>query len=191
MEQSILASLQGLEGKVKATNKNAGLTFEFGGTINIQRGNFSKDISFYAKVYETKHKGVLGLDDWDVHDTYNYNLNGLPIDNVTAFKTKLSDWGLSGVANKLTFSNEEERQAICMAMLEDETLKKIFGNDFKVLELLSTEEKNQRDLKYVVENFESCVANFKQQVARNFGIAVENETPTLKDFKKKLAEVSK
>jgi hypothetical protein len=191
MEQSILASLQGLEGEVKGTPKSAYTTLEYGGCIKIERGNFSMEISFYAKVYETKHKGVISIDDWDCHECDNHNLNGLPIDNISAFKTKLNEWGLSGVSHKLNFSSEDEKRAIAMTMLEDETLKKMFGKKFKVWDLLSVDEQKLLDLQYVIANFKGCGEHIRQEVAKHYKIGVQPITPTLEEFELKLAELSK
>jgi hypothetical protein len=191
MENNILASLQGLDGEVKGTNVSAGLCFEFSGCVKLERGNFSMQVSFYAKVYETKHKGIIGIDDWDVHDTHDYNLNGLPIDNLSAFKSKLNEWGLSGVSHKLQFSSEEEKRAIGMVMLEDENLKKIFGKKFKVWSLLSVDEQKLLDLQYVIANFKGCGEHIRNEVARHYKIGVQPITPTLEEFELKLAELSK
>jgi hypothetical protein len=192
MEQNILESLKGLEGKVKGTPKSAYTTLEYGGCIKIERGNFSMEIDFYAKLSETKHKGIISIDDWDVHDSDEYNLNGLPIDNISAFKTKLNEWGLSGIGNKLQFSSEEQKRAIAMAMLEDETLKKMFGKKFKVWNLLSVDEQKLLDLQYVVANFKDCGEHIRNEVAKHYKIGeVPQTTPTLEEFELKLAELSK
>lgn len=192
MEQNILASLQGLDGQVKGTNVSAGLCFDFSGTIKIERGCFSMQISFYSKVYETKHKGIVSIDDWDVHDSHDYNLNGLPIDNLSAFKSKLTEWGVGSIGNKLQFSSAEEKQAIGMAMLDDENLKKLFGKKFKIWDLLSTDEQKLLDLQYVVANYKACGDHLKQQVATHYKIGVQpTPTPTLEEFELKLAELSK
>jgi hypothetical protein len=192
MEQNILASLQGLDGQVKGTNVSAGLCFDFSGTIKIERGCFSMQISFYSKVYETKHKGVVSIDDWEVHDSHDYNLNGLPIDNLSAFKSKLTEWGVGSIGNKLQFSSAEEKQAIGMAMLEDENLKKLFGKKFKIWDLLSVDEQKLLELQYVVANFKECGDYIKQEVAKHYKIGeVPSNVPTLDEYQLKLAELSK
>ena len=196
MEQTILESLKGLEGGVvKGTNTSGYVNVEFSGSIKIERGSFSMSISFYAKVYETKHKGIVSIDDWDVHDTDDYNLNGLPIDNITAFKSKLTDWGVGSLGNKLKFSTEEEKRAIGMAMLESEELKKFYGKKFKVWSLLSVDEQKLLELQYVIANFKDCGDHMINEVAKYYKIGelvgVSPKIPTLEEFELKLAELSK
>ena len=192
MEQNILNALQNLEGEVKATNLTSGLSFEFGGEVKIERGAFSMEINFYAKLYETKHKGIISLDDWDVNDTYCHNLNGLPIDNISAFKQKLNEWGLGSVSNKLDFSTQEQRQAICMAIQQSDDVKRVFGKKVKVWDLLSVDEQKLLELQYIVENFKSCGDHLKKEVAKHYKIGEQpQENPTLDQFQEKLAELSK
>ena len=190
MEQGIFESLKHLEGEIKATNLTSGLSFEFGGDVKIERGVFSAELSFYAKVYETKHKGVISLDDWDVHNTENFNLNGLVIPNISAFRTKVSEWGLS--TDKLQFSTQEEKIAICMAMVQNDDVKRVFGKKVKVWELLSVDEQKLLELQYVVENFKGCGDHLKKEVAKHYKIGEQpQENPTLDQFQEKLAELSK
>ena len=194
MEQTILESLKGLEGSVvKGTNASAYLTFDFSGSVKIERGAFSMLIHFYSKLSETKHKGVISIDDWDVNDTEDYNLNGLPIDNITSFKAKLTDWGVGSLGNKLQFTSEEEKRAICMAILENEELKKIFGKKFKVWDILSVDERMLLDLQYVVDNFKSCGDHLKGLVYKHYKIieVKENTYPTLEEYQAKLVELTK
>ena len=190
MEQGIFESLKNLEGEIKATNLTSGLSFEFGGDVKIERGVFSMNFSFYAKVYETKHKGVISLDDWDVHDTHSYNINGLAIKEISVFRTMVSQWGLS--TDKLQFTSAEERQAICLAMLQSDDVKRVFGKKVKVWDLLSVDEQKLLDLQYIVENFKNCGDHLKNEVAKHYKIGEQPQTtPTLEEYQAKLAELSK
>lgn len=193
MEQTILESLKGLNGGVvKGTNHSAYLTFNFSGSVKIERGGFSMLIHFNTNLCESRHKGVISFNDWDIHDTEDYNLNGLPIDNITAFKQKLVDWGVGSLGNNLKFTFEEEKTAICMAILENEELKKIFGKKFKVWDILSIDEQKLLDLKFVVENFKSCGDYIRNEVAKHYKLVEQPEIkPTLEEFELKLAELSK
>ena len=79
-----------------------------------------------------------------------------------------------------------------MAMVEDETLKKVFGKKFKVWELLSVDEQKLLELQYVVENFKSCGDHIKNIVATHYKIGEQpTPKPTLEEFELKLAELSK
>jgi hypothetical protein len=191
MENNFFENLKGLNCDAKSTNVSAYLSFNFDGCIKLERGVFSLQISFYARIYETKHKGVIGIDDWDVHDTSDYMFDGLGT-NITKLKEQIANWSFESVIKKLDFTNEEQKRAICMAMLEDETLKKVFGKKFKVWELLSVDEQKLLDLQLVVEKFESIGEHLKQQVATHYKIGVQpTPTPTLEEFELKLAELSK
>ena len=194
MEQTILESLKGLNGSaVKGTSHSAYLTFNFSGSVKIERGGFSMLIHFNSNLCETKHKGVVSFDDWDIHDTEDYNLNGLPIDNITAFKQKLVDWGVGSLGNKLQFTSEEEKTAICMAILENEELKKVFGKKFKVWDNLSIDERMLLDLQYVVDNFKNCGDHLKGVVSKHYKVieVKENTYPTLEEYQAKLVELTK
>jgi hypothetical protein len=194
MEHTILESLKGLEGSVvKGTNASAYLTFDFSGSVKIERGAFSMLIHFYSRLSESKHKGVISIDDWDVNDTEDYNLNGLPIDNITSFKAKLTDWGVGSLGNKLQFTSDEEKTAICMAILENEELKKIFGKKFKIWDILSIDERMLLDLQYVVDNFKSCGDYLKGLVFKHYKIieVKDNTYPTLEEYQAKLVELTK
>lgn len=188
MEQNIFEVLQGLEGEVKVGKASTYLTHDFSGSINIKRGNFSMDINFSARVGETKHKGIVIIDDWDVHDSENYNLNGLPIDSLSSFRTKLTEWGFGNVGKKLEFTNEEQKRAIAMAMLESEELKKIYGKKFNVMTLLSVDEQMLLELNYLIVRFNDCGAHIKNVVNKHYGLG---EGTTLEQYKEKLAELTK
>jgi hypothetical protein len=188
MEQNIFEVLQGLEGEVKVGKASTYLTHDFSGSINIKRGNFSMDINFSARVGETKHKGIVIIDDWDVHDSDNYNLNGLPIDSLSSFRAKLTEWGFGNVGKKLEFTNEEQKRAIAMAMVESEELKKIYGKKFNVMTLLSVDEQMLLELNYLIVRFNDCGAHIKNVVNKHYGLGEET---TLEQYKEKLAELTK
>lgn len=194
MENNFLENLKGLNCDAKSTNVSAYLSFNFDGCIKLERGVFSLQISFYAKIYETKHKGVISIDDWDVHDTSDYMFDGLAT-NITKLREQITQWGFESVCEKLKFTSAEEKTAIAMAMLEDETLKKVFGKKFKVWDLLSVDEQKLLELQYVVENFKGCGDHLKNEVAKHYKIGelvgVSPKIPTLEEYQAKLAELSK
>jgi hypothetical protein len=191
MEQNVFESLKGLEGEVKATSRSTYTQIEFGGSVKIERGNFSMVICFYARLSESRHKGIVSIDDWDVNDTEDFIFNGLPLDSVTNLKNQITQWGFEGMAKKLDFTNQEQKTAICMAMLESDDLKKMYGKKFKVWDLLSVDEQRLLDLQFVVENYKGCGEHIKNQVATHYKIGVQPTTPTLEEFELKLAELSK
>jgi hypothetical protein len=192
MEQNVFESLKGLEGEVKATSRSTYTQIEFSGSVKIERGNFSMVICFFARLSETKHKGIVSIDDWDVNDTEDFIFNGLPLDSVTNLKNQIIQWGFESMAKKLDFTNQEQKTAICMAMLESDDLKKMYGENFKVWELLSVDEQRLLDLQFIVENFKGCGEHIKQQVATHYKIGVQpTPTPTLEEFELKLAELTK
>jgi hypothetical protein len=191
MEQNVFESLKGLEGEVKATSRSTYTQIEFGGSVKIERGNFSMVICFYARLSESRHKGIVSIDDWDVNDTEDFIFNGLPLDSVTNLKNQITQWGFESMAKKLDFTNQEQKTAICMAMLESDDLKKMYGKKFKVWDLLSVDEQRLLDLQFVVENYKGCGEHIKNQVATHYKIGVQPTTPTLEEFELKLAELSK
>ena len=192
MELGILQSLKGLKGEVKATSRSTYTQIEFSGSVKIERGNFSMVLCFFARLSETKHKGIVSIDDWDVNDTQDFIFNGLPLDSVTNLKNQITQWGFSSMANKLDFTNEEQKRAICLSMLESDDLKKMYGKKFKVWELLSVDEQRLLDLQFVVENFKGCGDHIKNIVATHYKIGEQpTPKPTLEEFELKLAELSK
>jgi hypothetical protein len=192
MELGILQSLKGLKGEVKATSRSTYTQIEFSGSVKIERGNFSMVICFFARLSESKHKGIISIDDWDVNDTEDLIFDGLEVDELHKLKKQIEDLGFGKMGNKLDFTNQEQKTAICMAMLESDDLKKMYGENFKVWELLSVDEQRLLDLQFVVENFKGCGEHIKQQVATHYKIGVQpTPTPTLEEFELKLAELSK
>ncbi len=189
----LLNALKGAEGDVIAINDSTSVSFEFGGSIIMKRGTFSQRIHFWARVSETRHKGVISIDDWDSNEISDIKLDGLPIDEVYKTKQKVEELGMTTLANRMEFSGTEQKIAICQCMLRDEQLKLLYGKDFNVWELLSDDEKKVFDLKYVVENYDNASVHTKLELAKHFGLIEisNNNVPTLKEFKKKLSEVSK
>jgi len=193
MENTLLNALKGAQGDVVAENHSTSVTFEFGGSIIMKRGTFEQRLYFYARVSETRHKGVISLDGWDSNEISDTKLDGLPIDDVYKTKQYVEGLGMTTLANRMEFSGTEQKIAICQCMLRDEQLKLLYGKDFKVWDILSDDEKKVYDLKFVVENYDTASSHTKLEVAKHFGLIeiIDNKVPTLKEFKKKLSEVSK
>jgi hypothetical protein len=189
MENTLLEALKGVNGNIVAESHSTDLTFEFGGSIVVKRGTFEQKIYFYAHINESRHKGVIQINDWDVNDVTDVKLGDLPIDNLDAFKQKLKEWGLSSLANNLDITTENQKIAISQCLLQDKQLKLLFGKNFKVWELLSVEEQKLLELKFVIEKFNPSGNHLQTEVARYYKINEINTT--LDDFKTKLAELAK
>jgi hypothetical protein len=143
MENTLLNALKGVQGDVVAENHLTNLSFEFGGSIIMKRGTFEQRIYFYARVRETRNKGVFSIDDWEVTDVTDIKLDGLPISDLSKTKQYVENLGMKSLADRLGFTSEEEKIAICQCMLQDKQLKLLYGKDFKVWHLLSDDEKKK------------------------------------------------
>jgi hypothetical protein len=191
MEQTILETLKGIDGTLKAKAHNVNLLFNFGGSAEVERGTFKLNIEFTSTFYETKHKDVIKLDDYDVFNSYDYSLNGLQIDNIVVFKDKLKSWGLNSICEKLTLKAQDELIIIGNILFNDESVKKMFSKNLKVWDILTKEEQMLLELKYIVSNFNESLIDEKIEVAKHYGIVGDNLTTSVKAFKVKLAELTK
>jgi hypothetical protein len=169
----------------------------------MKRGNFSIDLDYYARLYERsindKTKIVIAIDDWEIQDRTNAMLGDLPIDNVGSLQTQLRNSGLSTLANKIGFNDDEEKQALCEVIKNHKYFKPIFGKNVILWESLTKDEQKLMELKYVCENYETCGDYYKKEVGAFYGINKDPNDennhdiviPSLEVCQAKLEELSK
>jgi len=203
--ENILGGLKVLEGKTETKSITEGVSTELSGKFTMKRGNFSIDLDYYARLYERglndKTKIVIAIDDWDIQDKTNAMLGDLPIDNgkVSSLQNELKNIGLSTLANKIGFNDDEEKQALCEVIKNHKYFKLIFGKNAILWESLTKDEQKLMELKYVCENYETCGEYYKKEVGAFYGIDkdpndennYDKVIPTLEVCQQKLAELSK
>jgi len=201
--ENILGGLKVLEGKTETKSIIEGVSTELTGKFTMKRGNFSIDLTYYARLYEKslndKTKIVIAIDDWEIQDSTNAMLGDLPIDNVGSLHSQLQNSGLSTLANKIGFNSDEEKQALCEVIKNHKYFKVIFGKNAILWESLTKDEQKLMELKYVCENYETCGDFYKKEIGAFYGINKDPNDennydiviPTLEICQQKLAELSK
>lgn len=152
--KNFLSNFANPNAEVKSNNANLSVSPEFYGTIDIIKGALTMKIHFYARMYKTKYENYISLDDWDINDTTDISFSGVPIDNIVALKTMMTNSGLNSVAIGLEIDNEKIKEQICIQLEQSKTFKDIFGKNAKMFCILSDEEKSKVKLKFAIVNFD-------------------------------------
>ena len=129
--KNFLSNFANPNAEVKSNNANLCVSPEFYGTIDIIKGALTMKIHFYARMYKTKYENYISLDDWDINDTTDISFSGVPIDNIVALKTMMTNSGLNSVAIGLEIDNEKIKEQICIQLEQSKTFKDIFGKNAK------------------------------------------------------------
>lgn len=200
--ENILSGLKVVQGEIKSNSVNEGSQIELNGTFTLERGNFKQEYNYYGRMFETKHKNIIDVDDWNIDEEYNkVSIGDLPIDDLHKLKKTLNDSGLTTLSNSLGFSNEEQNQGMFQVMQNHKFFISHFGKKAKLWRLFSKDEQMLLDLQFVIEKFDSCGNYIKENVGKHYGIDTEVDPndadnyikviPTLEVFQLKLAELSK
>ena len=173
--QSLLANgLKIVQGEIKVEPIKEGFSLELHGKFKMTRGEFQQEVSYYGRMYITRHDdNLIGVDDWEVQEIQNVKLGELPIDNISAFKTKLNESGLSTLSNSLGFNDEEETKAVFNAIQNHKEFKKAYGKKAILWNGLSKDEQKIYDLKYLCKEYDTCGDHFKKEVGAFYGIDTE------------------
>jgi hypothetical protein len=168
--ENLLNGLKIVQGEIKTNVVSETFSLELSGTFTMQRGNFKVDLSYYGRMYKTRHENFIGIDDWEIQDQSNIMIGDLPIDSITQLRTKLIESGLSTLANSIGFTVKEEENTLFEVIQNHSYFKKMYGKNAKLWKLLSEDEQMLLDLKYVCNNFETCGNHLKELVSAFYGI---------------------
>jgi hypothetical protein len=152
--ENFLSNFANTNTEVKSSNANLSVYPEFSGEIDITKGALTMTIHFYARVYKMKYDNCISLDHWDIDDTTDISFGGMPIDNIVALKTTMTNSGLTTVANGLDITNDDYKREICIQLEQYKMFKDIFGKKARLFPLLSKEEKTQAALKFAIDNYD-------------------------------------
>lgn len=157
--ENFLSNFSNENAEVTSNNANLSATPEFYGTIDISKGALTMKIHFYARVYKMRYENYIELDDWDISDTSDISFSGMPIDNLNALRTTLTNSGLTTVANGLDITNDDHKREICIQLEQYKMFKDIFGKKARLFPLLSKEEKTKVKLKFAIDNYDKMTIN--------------------------------
>lgn len=201
--QSLLANgLKIVQGEIKVEPITEGFSLELHGKFKMQRGEFQQEVSYYGRMYTTRHEeNLIGIDDWEIQEIRNVKLGELPIDDISAFKIKLNESGLSTLSNSLGFNDEEETQAVFNVIQNHKDFKKAYGKKAILWNALSKDEQKIHDLRFLCKTYDTCGDNMKKEIGAFYGIDTELDPndadnyikviPSLAVFLAKLNELTK
>lgn len=134
-------------------------SFNTGGTVTIQKGKLSIDVSFYANLYESQLRNTVDFEEFEITDYLNVTLGGIPIDNIDVFLASLRRDGMTTIANKLTLSDIDIKIEISKKLEEDKVFKAVFGKKTIVLSRFTNTEKENYYVQYAIDNYSSELFN--------------------------------
>lgn len=86
----------------------------------------------------------------------------MPIDNLSALKTTLTNSGLTTIANGLEISNDELEKEICIQLEQYKMFKNIFGKKARMFATLSDADKKKAMIKFAIDKYERMTPNSEE-----------------------------
>ena len=174
MTNNLFNGLQVVSGEVKAelVKDSVDIEVSFRGEVTLTKGNFEQTQNYYFNRCETNRYGYVDCDDWDIEEGYT-KLGGLPIDSLQQLKSTLQSSGLTTLAASLDFDETERRKSVFLAIENSKGFKKQFGKNAKVWKVLNNDEQKMVQLRYVIDNYNTCGDHFKKEVGAFYGIDTE------------------
>lgn len=182
--ENFLSNFANTNTQVQSNNANLSVSPEFHGTIDISKGALTMKIYFYARMYKMKYDNCVSLDDWDINDTSDISFAGMPIDNLSALKTMLTNSGLTTVANELVISNDDYKKEICNQIENNKAFKYLFGKKAIFFSNLTKIERDKIMLRFAIDNYGNDKVNISSEL-NSFLVKGENDTkvqPTLEQL---------
>jgi hypothetical protein len=192
--ENLFNNLQEPTGDIKVITEKEWLSLNLGGTIVLQKGNFSQSFTYWGTVSEmdfTDNNYVTIEDyDWDTHTTM---LGNLKIDSISKLKTTLESSGLNTLSDSLNFDTEEIKKAIFSIIPNSKIVKNVFGKNFILWESLTDNERKIIRVKDAIKNYDKYFTNnpykLKNLIVKEDG-KLNNETiPTIEQLNERLNDL--
>jgi hypothetical protein len=151
--KSILKQFENKNQKIKSSNFNPSFSFSLYGNFDIQKGSLKQTINFYANLHELKYKGFIDVDDWDVNEITNTEFSGIKVDSLSKLIESLKNSGLTSLAEGLDISDDEILVELSKQIEINDTFKRMYGNDIKLFNTLTKDEKEIIKIQYVIDNY--------------------------------------
>ena len=160
--------------KVSSKEFTAYPTVNFHGEITLIRGGLEQEVSYTSGLYEMNIKGYVSIEDWDIQEELSNSFNGLPIDDLHAFKNTLKESGLQTLSDSLTIPNTDMTQQLALQLMSTSIFKKVFGKNTIIFDSLSDDEKKIVNLTHYLaeDRFEKLTAS--SYILKDYVIPDEN-----------------
>jgi hypothetical protein len=151
--ESILKQFENKNQEIKSSNLKSGFSFSLHGSFDIQKGSLKQTINFYANLYESRHKGFIIVDDWDINERLNTEFSGIKVDDLDKLIESLKNSGLKSLAEGLRISNDEILVELSKQIECSDIFNRMYGDDFKMLDALSKEDIEIVKIQSVIDNY--------------------------------------
>jgi hypothetical protein len=151
--ESILKQFENKNQEIKSSNLKSGFSFSLHGSFDIQKGSLKQTIDFYANLYESRYKGFIVVDDWDINERSNTEFSGIKVDDLDKLIESLKNSGLKSLAEGLRISNDEILVELSKQIECSDIFKRMYGDDFKMLDALSKEDREIVKIQNVIDNY--------------------------------------
>ena len=176
-----------IDTEIKSKLVNSYYDVNLSGTTEVTKGDISWSIAYYARVDTMQYPNCINLWDLDFQEE-TMKIGNVPIDDVNQFIHTLQNSGLTTASKQFEITFEEKKKAVLESLKEEPMLKKIFGEDFILFDLLPCNRKRMIELEFICNSFDNCGESFRKQVYEYFVeiLKWDNEkefVPTLDVFK--------
>ena len=187
MEQ-IFSGLKAVSGKTKVEVTEENICPELYGKFTLTKGTFKQTFSYWAKVYQCPTLEKVAYTDEYEHDLRTTLISDCPIDSISNLTEMLRNSGMSTVANTLSFSDDEVRDAVYNIIQKHKMFKEIYGKDAKLRELIPENDYLKMLLADVIQNYDIRTKHEKCNYLFGFDSAIGEPTlePTLEQLIEKL-----
>jgi hypothetical protein len=192
--ENLFNNLQAPTGDIKVITEKEWLTLNLGGTIKLQKGNFSQSFTYWGNVSEMNFNNTnyITMEEWD-WDTHTTMLGNLKIDSISKLRTTLENSGLKTLSDSLDFSTEEIQKAIFSIVPNSNIVKNVFGENFILWESLTDNERKIIKVKDAIENYNDYFVNtpykLKYLILKEDGKLNGETIPTIDQLNERLNDL--
>jgi len=148
-------------------------SIELSGTFTMTKGSFQQEIAYWAKLVDHRIKGYVHIDDYE-YESYKSKIGDVEIDNTSKFHKMLTESGLESLSNKLTFTDDQKKEAMFNVIYNHKMFIYNYGVDIIIWNTLTEKEKTYITLKFVIDTYNERVEYDKRQFFPKI-----QETPSL------------
>ena len=143
-----------LDGEIKTEVLSTGCSLGVSGSFRLSRGIFTQEFSWWGNVYESRYKGYLTFDDYDI-DLQSTYLGDVRVDNLSKFRDSLKNSGLNTLSSQFEFSDNEKDSGMYTALKSNKMIDVVFEGNKGFFRLLSEIEQTIIKLTRVINNYDT------------------------------------